>query len=1183
MKINNKGFTMVELLVAMAIMGLLIIMAFPTIRAIQSNNTSTKYKEYGKAALSASKLYVDSYEEDLFDLNDNNGMKSIDLNDLVKKDLLKDISMSDSTCLNGSSVNIIKYKDDYTYCLNLICSTGGKEVYKEITKEGKCKDLTLYKVTYSNGSTNHVVSVVQGNNHTILTPGAAHISIPSGYKFVKWTSVIGEKKPGDVIEVNSNITFTPKFEPFKYKLRYKSSLDGTKIMDDQTCTVGQSCKLKANTYKKDYYTYTNYVFNSKTYKAGAEMKNLVTITKDNQIVEVNATFRKNKLTINYYSNGGNLTPGKAQQCPKKAGCKKNECRWPELDGCKAKSGNIYGATITFDSTSWKTAGLRDYNNKDGSTLYMTRSGCTGTGNWLINSVNGKKISQSTKYNTATDFVKAIDQDAKLKAGDITVNAYAEWNVPTYTLTIKKDSNINLLKMDGVSTTSKKVKYGTTVKVDVGAKDYYHVNWADNNSTDTSRSIKVTKNITLTVNSVKNKLTISNYSNGGRLRPGNKQLCRKLAGCGKNECLDNHEKADQEKKCKNATGLIYVGAPDTFDSTVYNLEGLRNYKGQKTATLYMTKSGCTATGYWRVGSEISTTKINENTKYANTKAFVQACGSNYDANFKKKDIAIKFYAEWNCPNEITCQAGTYLPKNKTSCATCLSKYYCVGGIFKKNTTKDQGLTPCPGTYKDGGTGLKNVSSCALKVKAGYQVPKAKQGAVKCSKTYHSTARTIKYGDIYNCTKNTITLKYYENGGKLTPGRSQRCMKKACNNFKNHALCKCTKYTSDVNVNDKKNCINYSGTCDKESGVALVATNVLDTQYYSDGVRNYSDEYGATIYMTRTGYTATGNWYVGSNGSSKTINENSTYKNEEDYIKNGFGKTYWDNYQTNNITIKLYAGWKVNSYTLKFNKDGGKGKCDDITKNYNTAWGTLCSVKKTGHTFGGWYTSKNGAGTKITSTSKALADIKVYAKWTPKKYTIKVTKDSNIRYIKIDGKKDTSKKVDYGTKVKIEAVTKDYYKINKWSYDGKTPKTNPVTVTVKSDITVKGTSRKTHLIIHYYANGGTVTPGPKQMCPNDKRCIASTGHIYIGTPDDFDATVLKNTDGLRNYRYKDKSTLYLTRKNCTATGVWHVDSPSGKALSEVGSYNQIKDLVKASGHDSEFKKDDVEIKYYAGWKC
>ena len=249
---------MVELLVAMAIMGLLIIMAFPTIRAIQSNNTSTKYKEYGKSALSASKLYVDSYEEDLFDLNDTNNMTSIDLNDLVKKDLLKDISLSDSTCLNGSSVNIIKYHDDYTYCLNLICTTGGKEVYKEITNEGKCKDLTLYKVTYSDGSTNHVVSVVQGNNHTVLTPGAAHISIPNGYKFVQWNSGAGDKKPGESIEVNSDITFTPEMEAFNYTVRFKSSLSPSVVTGTQTCTIGQSCKLQANSYTKDYFSFNGY-------------------------------------------------------------------------------------------------------------------------------------------------------------------------------------------------------------------------------------------------------------------------------------------------------------------------------------------------------------------------------------------------------------------------------------------------------------------------------------------------------------------------------------------------------------------------------------------------------------------------------------------------------------------------------------------------------------------------------------------------------------------------------------------------------------------------------------------------------------------------------------------------------------------------------------------------------------
>ena len=34
-KDNNKGFTMVELLAAISIMGLLTVMAFPTMRALQ--------------------------------------------------------------------------------------------------------------------------------------------------------------------------------------------------------------------------------------------------------------------------------------------------------------------------------------------------------------------------------------------------------------------------------------------------------------------------------------------------------------------------------------------------------------------------------------------------------------------------------------------------------------------------------------------------------------------------------------------------------------------------------------------------------------------------------------------------------------------------------------------------------------------------------------------------------------------------------------------------------------------------------------------------------------------------------------------------------------------------------------------------------------------------------------------
>ena len=118
-----KGFTMVELLTAMAIMGLLVIMAFPVIRAIQINNKNTKFEEYGRAAISASKLYTNSYGEDLFEPEIDNQFTTITFSDMAKKDLIKDINMEDATCINDSSVVVVKYKDDYTHCLHLVCKS----------------------------------------------------------------------------------------------------------------------------------------------------------------------------------------------------------------------------------------------------------------------------------------------------------------------------------------------------------------------------------------------------------------------------------------------------------------------------------------------------------------------------------------------------------------------------------------------------------------------------------------------------------------------------------------------------------------------------------------------------------------------------------------------------------------------------------------------------------------------------------------------------------------------------------------------------------------------------------------------------------------------------------------------------------------------------------------------------
>ncbi len=70
--------------------------------------------------------------------------------------------------------------------------------------------------------------------------------------------------------------------------------------------------------------------------------------------------------------------------------------------------------------------------------------------------------------------------------------------------------------------------------------------------------------------------------------------------------------------------------------------------------------------------------------------------------------------------------------------------------------------------------------------------------------------------------------------------------------------------------------------------------------------------------------------------------------------------------------------VQTYTLSYNLDGGTGdSCTSITKNYNEPWGTLCEPTKAGFTFEGWYYDS----TRITSASLATSDITVTASWTP----------------------------------------------------------------------------------------------------------------------------------------------------------------------------------------------------------
>ena len=108
------------------------------------------------------------------------------------------------------------------------------------------------------------------------------------------------------------------------------------------------------------------------------------------------------------------------------------------------------------------------------------------------------------------------------------------------------------------------------------------------------------------------------------------------------------------------------------------------------------------------------------------------------------------------------------------------------------------------------------------------------------------------------------------------------------------------------------------------------------------------------------------------------------------KNGSGSIITEHTKVGDKDINVYAIWNP-IYTLTFNEDGGTA-CNpkSINKENGEKWGLLCTTSKTGYAFKGWFSSKNGQGSKITNDTYAEKNITAYAHWNPI-YTL--TFDSN----------------------------------------------------------------------------------------------------------------------------------------------------------------------------------------------
>lgn len=155
-----------------------------------------------------------------------------------------------------------------------------------------------------------------------------------------------------------------------------------------------------------------------------------------------------------------------------------------------------------------------------------------------------------------------------------------------------------------------------------------------------------------------------------------------------------------------------------------------------------------------------------------------------------------------------------------------------------------------------------------------------------------------------------------------------------------------------------------------------------------------------------YTATFNTDGGTAIASRTVNHGSTVGSVPNPTKTGHTFTGWspalNTVMTGNRTFT--AQWRVNQYTLTFDRNGGSGGTSSVTRNYGASPGTITPPTRPGYRFTGW---SPGVPSTVTKSQT------LKAQWAVISTTTKAT-NANMRFT---GLRETS--YTYNTTVTVTA--------------------------------------------------------------------------------------------------------------------------------------------------------------------
>jgi len=169
------------------------------------------------------------------------------------------------------------------------------------------------------------------------------------------------------------------------------------------------------------------------------------------------------------------------------------------------------------------------------------------------------------------------------------------------------------------------------------------------------------------------------------------------------------------------------------------------------------------------------------------------------------------------------------------------------------------------------------------------------------------------------------------------------------------------------------------------------------------------------------------------------------------------------------VVLYAQWRANIYTVKFDANGGEGSMADINRTYGDKQPLPeCGFTKTGYTFVGWNTKADGSGSAYQPGDKynlVATDGKVvtlYAQWAANQYTVSFDANGGEAAADITVTYDSA----YGT---LPTTTRVGYTFKGWSLNGETVTAETIVKTAEDHTLVAVWEANTYTV-SFDANGG-----------------------------------------------------------------------------------------------------------------